>query len=583
MQLKKFLFILGVLVIIFVRTGFAQESYTLQILTKDQKEKSLIKKSNYKTSLNSSFERHNEIRRLLHFLYDQGYIAANIDSTKKDSLHLDIYLNIGNRYYFANISRGNVVDLLLDETGYKEKIFTNTPFRYNELSKLYEQIITYCENNGYPFASIKLDSIIIDSNSFSACLNLNKNIKIIIDSIILKGDAKIAIIYLYNYFGIKPSDLYNESRISKIRTKIDELPFIKEIKPFVIGFTDKNAKIFIYAENKKASQFDGILGVLPNNETSGKLMLTGDIRLKLLNSFNRGELIDFNWKSLEQNTQDLNLHFVFPFVFSTPFGIDYIFSLYKKDTTYLNLNNIIGIQYLFKGNNFIKVFVDNQKSSLLSTAGMGFITALPNYADISTTLFGLEYLNQKLDYLLNPRKGHQFKVVAAAGNKKISKNININETLYDSLELHTTQYKLSFNGSLFVPLIKRATLLMNFNSGMIANTNLFENELFRIGGLKTLRGFDEESIRASFYSILTFEFRYLLDQNSYINIFVNGAYYEKKIVNSFICDRPYGFGAGLNFQTKAGIFSINYALGKQFDNPVDLKSAKIHFGIVSVF
>ena len=560
MQLKKFLFILGVLVIIFVRTGFAQESYTLQISTKDQKEKSIIKKSNYKTSLNSSFERHNEIRRVLHFLYDDGYIAANIDSTKKDSLHLDIHLHIGNRYYFANISRCNVVELLLDETGYKEKIFTNTPFRYDELSKLYEQIITYCENNGFPFASIKLDSVNIDSNSFKASLNLNKNNKIIIDSIILKGDTKIAIIYLYNYFGIMPSDLYNESRISKIRTKIEELPFIKEIKPFVIGFTDKNAKIYIYAKKKKASQFDGILGVLPNNETSGKLMLTGDIRLKLLNSFNRGELIDFNWKSLEQNTQDLNLHFVLPFVFSTPFGIDYIFSLYKKDTTYLNINNIIGIKYLFKGNNFIKVFVDNQRSSLLSTAGMEFITTLPNWADISTTLFGLEYLNQELDYLLNPRKGHQLKVSAAAGNKKISKNININEALYDSLELHTTQYKLSFNGSLFVPLIKRATLLMNFNSGMVANTNLFENELFRIGGLKTFRGFDEESIRASFYSILTFEFRYLLDQNSYINIFVNGAYYEKKIVNSFICDRPYGFGAGLNFQTKAGIFSINYAL-----------------------
>jgi len=48
-------------------------------------------------------------------------------------------------------------------------------------------------------------------------------------------------------------------------------------------------------------------------------------------------------------------------------------------------------------------------------------------------------------------------------------------------------------------------------------------------------------------------------------------------------DNPFGFGAGMSFETKAGIFSIMYALGKQFDNPIDMKSAKIHFGIISTF
>ncbi|MCC6690169.1 MAG: hypothetical protein IT235_01425, partial [Bacteroidia bacterium] len=53
--------------------------------------------------------------------------------------------------------------------------------------------------------------------------------------------------------------------------------------------------------------------------------------------------------------------------------------------------------------------------------------------------------------------------------------------------------------------------------------------------------------------------------------------------NTSVHDTPYGFGAGTSFETKAGIFSLDYALGSQLGNPIYLKSGKIHFGIVSYF
>jgi hemolysin activation/secretion protein len=79
------------------------------------------------------------------------------------------------------------------------------------------------------------------------------------------------------------------------------------------------------------------------------------------------------------------------------------------------------------------------------------------------------------------------------------------------------------------------------------------------------------------------EWRYLLEQNSYAYLFWNGAYYENRSVNKFIHDTPYGFGLGLSFETKAGIFSLNYAIGKQFNNPIDIRAAKVHFGLISFF
>ena len=75
----------------------------------------------------------------------------------------------------------------------------------------------------------------------------------------------------------------------------------------------------------------------------------------------------------------------------------------------------------------------------------------------------------------------------------------------------------------------------------------------------------------------------ILEQNSYLYVFGDGAWYENNNVSQYVKDTPYGFGAGISFETKAGIFSISYALGKQFNNPIQLRSGKIHFGIVNYF
>ena len=43
------------------------------------------------------------------------------------------------------------------------------------------------------------------------------------------------------------------------------------------------------------------------------------------------------------------------------------------------------------------------------------------------------------------------------------------------------------------------------------------------------------------------------------------------------------FGAGINIDTTAGILSLNYAIGNQFNNGFDSRSGKIHFGLTALF
>jgi len=572
--------------------------------TKSQQAVSLkiIPSSNidYKNTFKNKLERHQELRDYLSQSYDNGYLAATFDSLIEDSNLLIAYINPGGIYKWALLKQGNVDEGILSKVGYRDKLYNNKPVHYKQVKKLHEKLLTYCENNGYPFASVKLDSIVFSELSIEAQLNLSKNTEFHIDSIIIKGDAKIVPVYLYNYLSIKPGDLYNESLVSKISSRLRELPFVRETKPFKVIFTEENstpngwspdkvAKIMLHLDGKKASWFNGILGVSPNPNGvgTGKLLITGEARLKLQNSFGRGELINFDWRQLQTKTQDLKIQFVYPFILSSPFGVDFKLTLYKKDTLYLDLGKNFGIQYLLSGANYLKIFVNSKKTTLLSAKGLENATTFPPHADVSTTIYGLGYKTERLDYRLNPRKGFLLNINGGAGNKSIIKNSGINPELYDSLELKSTEINFDIKIDIFRPIKNRSVITFGVKAAYLSSKSIFENELFRIGGLSTLRGFDEESILASAYSVFTLEYRYLLEQNSYLYLFLDGAYYENEYRRSNglgdWLDKPFGFGAGISFETRAGIFSINYAIGQQKGNPLNLGSAKIHFGIVNRF
>jgi hemolysin activation/secretion protein len=560
--------------------SFSQKNIRLEILHLDG---SPEKEVRYKKTFKDEKALQNELQGILTDLYREGFITAGFDSVSTDSTNFTAYLYSGKQYSWATLDDTRTDAYLLNAVGYKERYFTGKPVSLSELTELQLDIITYCENNGYPFAAIRLDSIAFSDSTLRAGLVLDKGYLIRFDTIVIKGSSKLKPGYLHNYLDIKPGQLYDEAKVLKVSQKISELAFAQEIKPFEIGFSEELATLYIYLDKKKASQFDGIIGVAPSSATDGKLLITGDVKLKLINVLRRGDLLDFNWRRLEAQTQDLKIRIVYPFLFSTPFGIDYRFWLLKQDTSFITLNNNIGIQYHFSSGNNLKAYFEAISSSLLSTTGLEDITELPPYADIRNSNYGLEYYLARLDYLFNPRRGIQLNAGASYGNRIINKNPAINPELYDSIELRNAVYKAFGTIDWYIPVFRRATFLLATQNGYINSENLFKNELYRIGGLKTLRGFDEQSIFASLYTILDLEFRYLLDRDSFLSVFWNGAYYEYPTAQQLITDTPWGFGAGLSFRTNAGIFSVYYAMGKQFSNPLDLRSAKVHFGYTSVF
>lgn len=529
-----------------------------------------------------------EAEKVLQQLYDLSFLSASVDSITEKKEEFIFHLYQGKTYQWIKLSKGNLSELEASKIDLSSRLFLNRPFRPKQLTKLFERTINYFENNGYPFAAVSLDSIEFKENGgLSAALHVNRNTFYKIDSILVKGKSKIKEVFLFQHLDLFPGEPYNEEKIRNISTRIDEIPFVEESRKTETQYFKEGVKIIIHLKKKDASRFDGILGLL-SNEDDGSIELTGDVDLNLINSFNRGERIGFNWRKLKGNSQDLNLSLLYPYLFNSPFGLDFNFKLFKRDTTFLDLETRVGINYNLNKGELISIFVSNKTSSLLSrnTLVAQANSTLPALGDVSINSFGVTYGLSRLDYQFNPRKGIAVKTSFSVGRKKIKKITALEEefpNIYDGVNLNSTQFEGKLNIDYYFPLGKRSTIKIANQSAGIYAENIFQNELLRIGGLKVLRGFDEESITASTYSIFTLEYRFLLDRNSYFSLFSDAGYYENENVENEISDTPLGLGVGINFETNAGIFSFNYAVGKQFDNPIEFRAAKIHFGFINLF
>lgn len=538
-----------------------------------------------------------KISQVINKLAEQSYLTAGVSNIRFNDSFCVVKINLGNSYNWIKLSGGNIPEDLFTASGWRQNLFYNQLFNYQIYVHKILQIISYLEQNGYPFAQIKLDSVEVLSDGLSAVLNLDKGDLVKFDTVEIIGDASIKSWYVAKYLGIKKDALYNEQILKRIDARLSQLSYIQTTRPSLIYFVGATAKPVVYLTNKKSSSIDGIIGFAPSSDNNkNKLLITGEANLKLQNLFGTGKGFDLAFRSFLNGSQELKTRMTWPYLARSNIGVDYELNLLKFDTTFLDVKHDLGLQYRFVGSDYVKVFYNIQNTSLLNvdTNSLKITKALPLSNDLTVNFYGLSAKVVRYDYYLNPRKGFGFDVSAAVGSKQIIRNPTVDaikftqtdgsvKSLYDSIKLSSTQYRLLFKGDVFIPLTQRSTIRVEGNFGHVQSSVLFFSELFRLGGIRSLKGFDEQAIFASSYGIINTEIRYLLQQNSHVMLFWNGAWYQNTIRKPTIEDTPYGFGAGLNFETGAGIFSLYYAVGTQFNNSVEFNKAKIHFGFVNYF
>ena len=596
--LKPVSICLFLFVLLFTNQVSGQQSYDLQVNCVDYDSAFVSDVLNVQTQFNSQDACRLYVAALSQTLKNKGFVTASIDSVKFDSLSAYMVLYAGNLYQWSHIDTDEKNNELLQTVGWRSNLFTEKPVDLLLVESWQERILNQLENTGHPFGKVWLDSLILDNGLATAKLHIEQGPQYIIDSIRVFGDVNISNIYLQHYLDIHNGTIYNKEKLDRISQKIRELSFLEEVKPSNLTLLGTGSVLNLYLKPKRSSQVNVLVGFLPGDEkiTGKKFMVTGEANIFLRNALSAGETIGLNWQQLQAKSPRLNLLYQHPFIFNSPFGVDFNFDMFRKDSTFLNVNFQLGARYALSSTRQGKVFIQKFQT-IVNGINIPLLLQshrLPPEADVSIWNLGVDYESNTTNYRFNPVKGNVFNIMLSIGNKNIKKNNEILElkdpnnafdfaSLYDTVKLKSYQVKTIASAARYFPLGKQGTFKTGIAAGYLHSENLFRNELFQIGGFKLLRGFDEESQYLSQYAIGTVEYRYLIGMNSYFYAFVDGGFGKNKSQSANENYTYAGTGAGLALETKVGIFNIALAVGKRNDFDFNIRQSKIHFGFLNFF
>lgn len=521
-------------------------------------------------------------RELILELNQLGYLSPKSNGiwTGTDSLYLQI--DTGVRFEWVKLSKGNADPLFLLKAGVDLRQFGGKSFNYAEVANIFGKILDASENLGYPFASVALDSVQRNETRISAALNVELGPFITFDTLKVTGNSKTKKEFLSRFLQIRPSTPFSQKKVDQGIRQIRNLPYLRWSGEPELSFQNEEATLYLPLEDRRVNAIDGIIGFLPNELEGNRMLVTGQFDLALYNVAGRGRSYELHWQRFNQFSQNLNISALEPLLFGSGVDMKASFSLLKEDTTFLNRDFRIDFGYRFGEGAYLRFFSRRQAADLLAVSGLSELTVLPEVGDFRFNNYGIGIEQSWLDDRFFPRRGALAQMEFAIGNKNIIRNTAIPSSVYDGVSLRSLQYYLKGHVEKYFYLNSRWGVLTRLAGGLMENSNLFVNDLFRLGGLKTIRGFNENFFFAKNYTYLNFEPRYYFDTYSYFMIFADVGRLGNS-VQALVDDYPYALGLGFSLETEGGIFNFIYGLGGSNTQDFALNLSKIHFGYTGRF
>ncbi|WP_146190694.1 ShlB/FhaC/HecB family hemolysin secretion/activation protein [Polaribacter aquimarinus] len=533
---------------------FSQE-ITLKINSKIDSEKKVlddlifIKKHKDFSSINS------ELQKISWYLKVNGYFTNTIDSitTKNNSTtaffslnhkteRAVLYISDDNKVYFKNHNLKNN--------------FITVPI--SNLASILNETSKKLDNEGKSFSKVSLENISIKKNTLFAVLKIDQSKKRVISKVIIKDYETFPQSYLKNYFTIYKNTIFNQKKIKEISLLSRDLEFAKEIKPPEVLFKNDSTFLFLYLKKQQNNSFDGIINFA--SKENGGVLFNGNLDLKLNNILNTGEVFNLFWNSIGEEKQEFKISSITPYIFNSKFSPEISFSIYKQDSTFLNTK--------FNSKLFYNI---NQKTKLALTYNSETSENLEETLSNNIESFNNYFLGFQLEYNI-PKNDFFF-------NDKFNLNLNPSIGKRKTKTKSSKQFKIETSASYIWDLNTRNSFYIRNKTGFLNSDSLIDNELFRIGGTNSIRGFNEQSIFTNSYSYFNLEYRYLTSKNSFLYSISD---IGKVIVNNK-SKTLYGLGLGYMFNINNSRVNLGSVLGGNSIKELDINNLQLILSWKSFF
>ena len=506
-----------------------------------------------------------EVDTIPFLLQRLGYIDSNLEMLQKtnDTSYTARYF-FGKKYMYIKVYYTDSTFSKKQLEQYIDEVYEN----HFILPMIKAETILFKLNSlktesGNAFSKIRLENIIKNDNELIAQLFIEGGAQRTVDSIAIKGYEKFPRSFLRYYAGVKKGKPFSQKKILSQNDAVDNLGFASSIKPPEALFRKESTTVYFYFQKENDNLFDGILGFATNEETQ-KLQFNGYLNLELNNNLNFGEQLLINYKADGDDQRNFRVKANLPYLFKSPFGVALELKIFKRDSTFATTEQQARVSYQINPSSTSYVgYKGYESSNLLDQAIAG--SSIEDYTS-KFLVAGLSFTKLQKTKLF-PIKTF-IGLDTEIGSRAVTDRKD-DQLRFISLINHI--FNLNSSNSIY---------LQNNSSILISDTYL-TNELFRFGGINSIRGFNENSIDASLFSVLNTEYRYQFNNGLYAHTIIDLAYFENEILS--LKQKLYSFGIGLGLQTKAGLLKLNIANGNTENQTFKFSSTKIHLSLSSRF
>jgi len=449
------------------------------------------------------------------------------------------------------------------------------PFDKPSFELFHQSLIRDAGENGFPFAVSKFDQVRISGDSVHFHLQFKTGPSVIWDSIAISGPDKIPGRLLSASTGIVRGSRYREDKFLGVKDRLSSLAFLELTSDPAVVFTANGAVLMLAVKKKKANRANLLVAIQPKPSGTGYFPV-GEANMEFNNLINQGERINFEWKSFGGGSQRTLFQVKAPYLLQSPFGIITGVRIQKQDSTFSSFMPEVGALYSLNANSEMSLTYGLMRSGF----GRNNTETIKNISERRLTL---SYRLSSTDRTINPTKGWLIKTQLGTGQKQSEKYLSDFDDKTSTSA--TNQLHVNFSVAKFSRLTPRWVVFTMANVGLISNKEeqLYLSEMYRLGGLNTLRGQDEESIFTPSYEGGTLEIRYLLDRVTNIHVFADGKRIRSPYYNGGKTSLPLGVGTGFSFGTGGMIFTLDYAIGTNSQGQFLLRNNRIHMGFSGSF
>ena len=529
------------------------QQYILEFKNTTESEKKTKKYKSYKDLILA-------IEDTLVLIKKQGFYDAKVNSLiRKDSFNYEVILNKNQMVEYIEISNKsafdeNIVKILNKYTENGKLI------RFKQIEYVAKEITEILSEGGYPFAKVGFTNYkLVNSTTIKLEMEIKYGSTRNIDKVTVKGYENFPKNFIKNIFKPGKSNSLDVDKALSLANKIDKTGFARNIKDPEILFTKDSSALYLYIEKIRRNTFDGFLS-FDTDENSGGINIEGYAKINLINTFNAGEKINFDFRSQKNQDRSLNSDVYIPYVFGSPLNLKYGLNLIQKDSSYTSNENLIDIDMIF-GNIRSGLGLQTNKSTSEEA-----IENIENFKSKLINVFSEYIILDNSDQLIP----ELFKISLRYGSGIKEQSADKTNFSKYSVELHR-KFNLSSKFKLQSSITRRK----------INSKNLVNNELLRFGGYNSIRGYDENSIFTDGYTLLKTSLNYYLNDTIYIYTIFDLANYSNEILD--LNEDIYSGGIGFSSRTDNGIVSISYSKGNSWGNSFNLKNAKINVIFITFF